>query len=160
MHNIFRESEFSGEHTVRRPSRRQVPHDRHERRLNVGCRVVMLRRKGRGISLADCRQSRNLLLCEYFEAQSQNECTSEAPIELTPAVNSSFQELVKKLRFITRNRLPVTRPKDIKCSWNKTLATVSASEDQILTMRNVCRVQLVSKNHGDAEEYTNRTMNY
>lgn len=116
VHNIFWQSEFPGDRAVWRPSRRQVPHDRHERRLDVGYGVVVLRRKGRGISLADCRQRCNLLLREYFEAQSKNECTSEAPLELTSAVNSSFQELVKKLRFIIRNGLPVTCPKDIKCS--------------------------------------------
>ena len=82
----------------------------------MGCRVVMLRRKGRGISLEDCCQRRNLLLCEHFEAQYQNECTSEEPFLLTPAVNSNFQEFVKKLRFIMRNRLPVTCTKDIKRS--------------------------------------------
>lgn len=73
----------------------------------------MLRRKGRSISLVDCCQSRNLFLCEYFEAQSQIECTGEVPLELTLAVNSSFQELVKQLGFIIRNRSPVTCPKDI-----------------------------------------------
>lgn len=79
-------------------------------------RVVALRRKGGGISLADCRQRCNLLVCEHFEAQSQNKYASETPLELTPAVNSSFQELVKKLRLIMRNKLPVTCPQDIECS--------------------------------------------
>jgi hypothetical protein len=72
MHDVFRESEFPGERAVWRSGRRQVPHDRHERKLGVGCRVVMSRRKGGSISLVDSRQRGNLLLCEYFKAQSQN----------------------------------------------------------------------------------------
>lgn len=116
MHNVFRESKLLGERTVWRPSRSQVPHDRHKRRLDVGCRIIRLCRKGRSISLVDCCQRCDLFLCEYLEVQSQIQCASEAPLEPTLAVNSSFQELVKQLRFITRNRLPVTCPEDIKGS--------------------------------------------
>lgn len=68
MHNGFREPEFSGERAVWRPTGSQVPHDRHERGLSVGCRVIVLRRKGRGISLVDCCQRRDLFIGEYFEA--------------------------------------------------------------------------------------------
>lgn len=115
MYNGFRESEFLGERAVWRPSRSEVPHGWHEMGLGVGRSVVVLRRKDRSIGLVDCCQRCNLFLCEYFEAQSQIECMGEASLELTLAINSSFQELVKQLGF-TRNILPVMCPKDIKRS--------------------------------------------